>query len=61
MGGANVSMGYYKDPTKTAEDFREVDGLRWFYTGDIGEFQADGVLKIIGEQQNFIQNLALNY
>ena len=49
VGGANVTMGYYKNPEKTAEDFVQENGLRWFYTGDIGEFQADGVLKIIGE------------
>lgn len=49
IGGANVSMGYYKNPAKTAEDF-QVDryGQRWFHTGDIGEFHSDGCLKIIG-------------
>lgn len=48
FGGANVVVGYYKNPEKTAEDFFEKDGMRWFCTGDIGEFQADGCLKIIG-------------
>jgi len=48
IGGDCVSQGYYKLPGKTNEDFFEEDGQRWFKTGDIGEIQADGVLKIIG-------------
>lgn len=49
IGGPNVTLGYFKNPKKTAEDF-EVDrnGQRWFHTGDIGEFQEDGCLRIIG-------------
>jgi long-chain acyl-CoA synthetase len=49
IGGESVSTGYYKLPGKTAEEFFEQDGRRWFKTGDIGEFHPDGVLKIIGE------------
>lgn len=41
-------MGYYKLPGKTADDFFDEDGKRWFKTGDIGEMHPDGVLKIIG-------------
>lgn len=51
LGGENVSKGYYKLPGKTSEDFFDEDGRRWFRTGDVGEIQADGVLKIIGESQ----------
>ena len=49
IGGPNVTLGYYKNPKKTAEDF-EVDrnGQRWFHTGDIGEFHDDGCLQIVG-------------
>lgn len=49
IGGDSVSRGYYKLPSKTEEEFFDEDGKRWFKTGDIGEFHADGVLKIIGE------------
>ena len=59
IGGANVTQGYFKNPTKTAEDF-EVDrnGQRWFHTGDIGEFHPDGCLKIIGKHfSSIIQSL----
>lgn len=50
IGGPSVTLGYYKNPEKTAESF-EVDrnGQRWFHTGDIGELHPDGCLKIIGK------------
>lgn len=49
IGGETISPGYYKLPEKTNEDFFDEDDKRWFKTGDIGEVQEDGVLKIIGE------------
>lgn len=57
IGGDSVSRGYYKLPSKTEEEFFDEDGKRWFKTGDIGEFHADGVLKIIGE---FPQRISIN-
>lgn len=45
-------MGYYKNEAKTQEDFFvDESGQRWFCTGDIGEFQSDGCLKIIGKEK----------
>lgn len=52
VGGATVSKGYYKLPGKTEEEFFEEDGQRWFRTGDIGEVHHDGVLKIIGKEED---------
>lgn len=35
--GPNVMLGYYKKPEVNAQVFCEIDGKRWFRTGDIGK------------------------
>merc|ERR1719431_869911 len=47
IGGATVARGYFKNDQKTAEDFFDEGGKRWFRTGDIGEMFPDGSVKII--------------
>jgi len=34
--GAGIMQGYYRQPEKTAEVIKEIDGERWLCTGDIG-------------------------
>ncbi len=43
-----VPLGYYKDPVKSAETFREVDGVRYSFPGDYATVEADGSITLLG-------------
>jgi len=55
VGGDNVAVGYFKRADETAESFYEADGRRWFKTGDIGEMDPDGVLRIIDRKKDLVK------
>jgi long-chain acyl-CoA synthetase len=42
VAGANVVDGYWNKPGETDASFTEVDGTRWFRTGDIVTLRRDG-------------------
>jgi malonyl-CoA/methylmalonyl-CoA synthetase len=55
--GPNVFAGYWHRPEATAKAFTD-DG--WFRTGDVGEHDADGYLRIVGRSKELIITGGLN-
>ncbi|CAG5114678.1 unnamed protein product [Candidula unifasciata] len=55
IGGDNIAVGYYNSPEKTAEDFITIDRVRYFCTGDIGQFEEDGCLRIIDRKKDLVK------
>ena len=55
--GANVFQGYWNAPQKNAESFR-ADGF--FISGDVGRFDAQGYLYIVGRAKDLIITGGLN-
>lgn len=55
VGGPMVSRGYFRLPQETEQVFTEEDGIRWFLTGDIGQFDETGVLRIIDRKKDLVK------
>jgi fatty-acyl-CoA synthase len=46
--GGRIPLGYYKDPEKTAETFRNVEGVRYSIPGDYATVDPDGTVRLLG-------------
>jgi malonyl-CoA/methylmalonyl-CoA synthetase len=49
--GPNVCAGYWRDPHKTSSEIRP-DG--WFKSGDLGRFNREGYLQIVGRAKDLV-------
>ncbi|MCM8789764.1 MAG: fatty acid--CoA ligase family protein, partial [Candidatus Omnitrophica bacterium] len=49
--GEQISEGYYKDPYLTKQTIRN----GWFHTGDLGRFDEEGDLYIVGRKKEMIK------
>ena len=49
-----VPLGYFKDPEKSAETFKEVNGVRYSFPGDYALVEEDGSITLLGRGSNCI-------
>lgn len=54
ISGPNVTPGYEGNREANEKSFFELDGERWFRTGDQGAFDADGYLTLTGRLKEII-------
>ncbi|ADV46041.1 acyl-[ACP]--phospholipid O-acyltransferase [Nitratifractor salsuginis] len=53
VAGVQVMKGYLRDPEKTAEVIAEIDGVRYYKTGDKGHLDEDGFITIVDRYSRF--------
>jgi acyl-[acyl-carrier-protein]-phospholipid O-acyltransferase/long-chain-fatty-acid--[acyl-carrier-protein] ligase len=53
IGGVQVMKGYLNEPGKTEAAIAELDGQRWYRTGDKGHQDGDGFLTIVDRYSRF--------
>jgi long-chain acyl-CoA synthetase len=54
VSGPNVMKGYYGLPRENEDAFTEVDGKRWFHTGDLGYRDEDDFFYVVDREKHMI-------
>lgn len=52
----HTPIGYFSDPVKTAEVFREINGRVWVISGDAGRLDDDGMITVFGRGSTCINS-----
>lgn len=53
--GGSIMLNYWNLPDRNAIAFVDIDGIRWYHTGDIVREDADGELKFIGRRDRMVK------
>jgi len=53
IGGIQVMKGYLGDKEKSKKVIKEIDGIRWYTSGDKGHLDSDGFLTIVDRYSRF--------
>ena len=54
VSGDNVFLGYFKDEEKTKKVLRDINGKRWYLTGDLGVIDDEGFLRITDRKDDML-------
>ena len=57
LSGPQLALGYLDDPEKTQARFIEIDGQRWYRSGDLSHRDENGVFHYLGRVDNQVKVL----
>ena len=55
LSGPQLAIGYLNASEEQAGRFRDIDGRRWYLTGDLGMRDADGIFHHLGRTDNQVK------
>ncbi|HBG7379501.1 TPA: non-ribosomal peptide synthetase [Clostridioides difficile] len=55
IGGVGVAKGYIGDKKLTKNKFIQIDGIKWYKTGDMGRTWNDGTIEFLGRVDNQVK------